>query len=75
MPLMSHGSHRSMSVGEAKEQKADPDHLWASPFVSSDHGVYNRPEPIVLQFEQECRVIEGILAADRMMGAIFMGGH
>jgi hypothetical protein len=33
MPLMSHGSHRSMGIGEAKEQQADPDHLWGVSLV------------------------------------------
>ncbi len=32
---VAHGGHRSMGIGEAKEQQTDPDHLWASPFVSS----------------------------------------
>ena len=51
MPLMSHGSHRSMGIVEAKKQQADPDHLWGVSLVR--HVLHGHPIPLRLILQRQ----------------------
>ncbi len=46
-----HGSHRSMGIGEAKKQQADPDHLWGVSLVR--HVLHGHPIPLRLILQRQ----------------------